>query len=121
MISIERFGDILSDLADELPEEFYDELNLGVRIDAAAKPHPQGRGGDLFILGEYSVSSMGHGIVIYYGSFARLFADLDEPELTEEMRKTLRHEFRHHVEGRAGERGLEKEDERFLNKYLKGY
>ena len=32
---------------------------------------------------------------------------MNEDELTEEMRKVLRHEFRHHVEGRAGVRDLE--------------
>lgn len=121
MIGIDRFGDILSDLADELPAEFYSELNLGIRVDPYAKPHPQARGDDLYILGEYSRSAMGRGIVIYYGSFARIFGALDEEELTEKMRKTLRHEFRHHMEYRAGERGLEIEDERKINDYLRGY
>lgn len=121
MISIDRFGDILSTLADELPAEFFNELNLGIRVDSFAKPHPQARGNDLHILGEYSRSAMGQGIVIYYGSFARVFGDLSEDELTNEMRKTLRHEFRHHMEHRAGERGLEIEDEKKLNEYLRGY
>lgn len=61
---------------------------------------------------------MGRGIIIYYGSFARLLGNLNETELKEEMRKTLRHEFRHHMEGLAGERGLEKEDEKDLSDYL---
>lgn len=118
MISIERFSDILEELAEELPEEFYGELNLGVRLDLSTKLHPQARGNDLYILGEYSRSSMGKGIVIYYGSFERLFGDRDEDEIKDEMRKTLRHEFRHHMEGRAGECGLEKEDEKNLSDYL---
>lgn len=120
MISIDHFGDILSTLAGELPAEFFKELNLGIRVDSFAKPHPQARG-DLYILGEYSRSAMGQGIVIYYGSFARIFGDLSGDELTNGMRKTLRHEFRHHMEHRAGERGLEIEDERKLNEYLRGY
>ncbi|NCC67358.1 MAG: hypothetical protein EOM14_04050, partial [Clostridia bacterium] len=74
-----------------------------------------------YILGEYSRSAMGQGIVIYYGSFARIFFDLNEDDLTEKMRNTLRHEFRHHMEHRAGERGLEIEDERKINDYLRGY
>ena len=118
MISIERFGDILDELAEELPEVFYYELNLGVSIDSSPKLHPQAKGDDLYILGEYSRSSMGKGIIIYYGSFERLFNDLNEDEIKDEMRKTLRHEFKHHMEGRAGERGLEKEDEKNLNHYL---
>jgi predicted Zn-dependent protease with MMP-like domain len=118
MISIERFGDILDELAQELPGEFYDELNLGVCLEPSPKLHPQARGNDLYILGEYSCSSMGRGVVIYYGSFERLFGELSEDGLKDEIRKTLRHEFRHHMEGRAGERGLEIEDENNLKGYL---
>ena len=40
-------------------------------------------------------------------TFTKFDASVDEDELTEEMRKVLRHEFRHHVEGRAGVRDLE--------------
>jgi hypothetical protein len=32
---------------------------------------------------------------------------------------TLKHEFRHHLESLAGERGLEIEDEQFLADYLR--
>ena len=46
-------------------------------------------------------------IVSYDGSVNRSYRHVDEDELTEEMRKVLRHEFRHHVEGRAGVRDLE--------------
>lgn len=118
MVSIERFADILEVLAEELPEEFYEDLNLGVSIDSCIKLHPQAREGDLFILGEYCRSNMGQGIVIYYGSFERMYANLSEDELSIEMRKILRHEFRHHIEWRAGEYGLEKEDEQKLSEYL---
>ena len=65
MISIDRFEEILSDLAEEIPQSFYEELNK------------------------------------------RAYRHMGEDELTEEMRKVLRHEFRHHVEGRAGVRDLE--------------
>ena len=120
MISIERFSEILDELACELPEEFYEELNLGISISPNEKLHPQAIDGDLYILGEYSRSQIGQGIMIYYGSFLRLHSHLDEDALKQEMRGVLRHEFRHHMEYRAGERGLEIEDERDLNKYLGG-
>ena len=59
-------------------------------------------------MGQYRIDpAMGKYIVMYYGSFKRAYRHLDEDELTEEMRKVLRHEFRHHVEGRAGVRDLE--------------
>lgn len=120
MISIEEFSRILDDLAQELPDEFYDELNLGISISEEAKLHPQARGSDLYIMGEYFHSQMGRGIVMYYGSFARIHGRLSEEALIRELRGTLRHEFRHHMEGRAGERGLEVEDERRLSDYLGG-
>lgn len=121
MVSIDEFSLILDDLASELPEEFYDELNLGISVSEDAKPHPQSQFGDLFIMGEYFRSQMGCGIVIYYGSFERIHRHLPKEELACEMRATLRHEFRHHLEGRAGERGLEKEDEKRLGDYLGKY
>ena len=118
MITVDRFAEILDEMACELPIEFYDELNLGISISPESKIHPEAKADDLYILGEYQNSPMGNGIVIYYGSFTALFHDLSEAELMGELRKTLRHEFRHHMEYRAGERGLELEDERQLSEYL---
>ena len=120
MIDIDRFGEILGELVDELPAEFFEELNLGVRVDPSVKLHPEAVDNDLYVMGEYETSSMGNGIVLYYGSFARLYGFYGERALKEELRKTLRHEFRHHMEGRAGERGLELEDEKELREYLDG-
>ena len=118
MVSIERFGEILDELACELPQEFYDELNLGICLSAERKIHPQAVADDLFILGEYQRSQAGRGVIIYYGSFMQLFGNLQEDELKIELRHTLRHEFRHHMEHRAGECGLEIEDEKQLREYL---
>lgn len=120
MVTIERFSQMLDELACELPGEFYDELNLGISVSPDEKMHPQALEDDLYILGEYFRSQMGQGITIYYGSFRRLHGALDEKELMNEMRGVLRHEFRHHMEYRAGERGLEIEDEKELNEYLEG-
>ncbi|MEG0778449.1 MAG: metallopeptidase family protein [Oscillospiraceae bacterium] len=118
MITIERFSEILDELSCELPQEFFDELNLGISIVDEAHLHPQAREDDLYILGEYERSQMGCGIAIFYGSFEKLHGDLDEEALKIELRSTLRHEFRHHMEYRAGERGLEVQDEEDLKKYL---
>jgi len=122
MLSIDEVQDILSDLADELPDILFKELNGGILLLPQAKESPYARRRDLWILGEYNYSrSMGKYIVIYYGSFERLFGHLPEDELIKELRKTLRHEFRHHIEGLSGEAGLEKEDREFIEKYLAGY
>ena len=108
MISIDRFEEILSDLAEEIPQSFYEELNGGIVVEPGYLLHPEDRNGTLYVMGQYRIDpAMGKYIVMYYGSFKREYRHLDEDELTEEMRKVLRHEFRHHVEGRAGVRDLE--------------
>lgn len=108
MISIDRFEALLAELADELPEAFFEELNGGIVVDPGCPQHEAAVDHDLYILGQYRVDpALGKYIVLFYGSFAHVYPYLDEPALKEEMRRVLRHEFRHHVEGRAGMRDLE--------------
>ena len=38
----------------------------------------------------------------------------------EQLFSTLAHEFTHHIEGRAGERGLERKDEQFMEEFRAG-
>lgn len=115
MLSIGKVGDILDRLAEELPAEFYRELNGGIILEPGEKQSPHGE--DLSIMGEYIVSSTGRMIKIYYGSFRRVYGWMDEAQLTEELREVLRHEFTHHIESLAGERGLEIKDEEQLREY----
>ena len=122
MISIDKVQEILDDLAEELPKEFYKELNGGILLLPEEKKSPYAVGNDLYILGEYRVSpSMGRLISIYYGSFIRLFGHLGEDQLTHQLRHTLRHEFTHHLESLSGEKGLEIKDEEYINKYLNSH
>ena len=68
MISINRFQEILEDLAEELPAEFYEQLNGGILVDAGHPLHPADERGDLYIMGEYRIDpAMGKYIVMYYG------------------------------------------------------
>lgn len=121
MVTIDCFTEILDGLAEELPPAFFDELNGGIIVDPGRKLHPEARQGDLYVMGEYCTDpAMGHYIVLYYGSFRRVHGDLDEQSLKEEMRNVLRHEFRHHVEGRAGVRDLEIWDEQQIAGYREG-
>ena len=118
MISIDRFEEILSELAEELPAEFYHGLNGGILVEDRHPLHPADVDGDLYILGEYRIDpAMGRCIILYYGSFRRVFRHLDEDALREEMRKVLRQEFRHHIEGRAGVRDLEEWDAEQIRAY----
>ena len=120
-MTIDEMHDVLDRLAEELPEAFYKELNGGIVLLPEAKESEYSRKKDLYTLGAYHRGgAMGNYIKIYYGSFERLFGHLSNDALENELRKTLRHEFRHHIEHLAGERGLEIEDDIFIRNYLDG-
>ena len=116
-MNIQEVGRILDELAEELPEEFYRDLNGGILLVPEEKRSPHGN--DLYIMGEYIRSSLGRMIKIYYGSFERMYSWMDEDQLTEQLREVLRHEFTHHIESLAGERGLEIKDEQQIQEYLR--
>ena len=118
-MDITRFEEILDSLAEELPQRFYDELNGGILLLPEQRLSEHAKNDDLFVLGEYANNGMyGRYITIYYGSFEALYGYLSEEELTVKMRQVLRHEFRHHLESLAGDKSLEREDERNIRKYL---
>ena len=73
----------------------------------------------MYFLGEYCNDMMGRYINLYYGSFAALAEQegWTEEDWEDERGETFAHEFTHHVEGLAGERGLEIKDEAFLEEY----
>jgi hypothetical protein len=121
-ISIDEMQEILDGLAEELPPVFYEHLNGGILLLDEAHRSAYARADDLYTLGEYRHSySMGRYIVIYYGSFIRLYGHMSREHMTNELRKTLRHEFRHHMESLAGEDALEKEDAHYISTYLAGF
>lgn len=122
MIEMEEFLEITDQLSEEVPPELFEGLNGGVRISSECKINPHAQNDDLIILGEYHRGRvMGCHIILYYGSFMRLYGHLSREALADRMRKTLRHEFRHHLEYRSGLRDLEIEDMKFLQKYLRKY
>jgi len=119
MIAIEEMEAMLEEIANDFPKELYDQLNGGIVLLPEEKPSPVSQKNDLYILGEYHIDRiMGRYIVIYYGSFVRLFGRLNHEALKAKLIHTLKHEFIHHLESLAGERGLEIEDARFIEKYL---
>lgn len=120
MVDANTFMSMLEDLADEIPLQLYEGLNGGIAMSMECKLSPYAKNNDLFIAGEYTWDSrLGCHITIYYGSFMRLYGHLDEQALKSRLRKTLRHEFRHHIERRSGYRDLEVEDELYIARYLK--
>lgn len=122
MISIDEMQILLNELAEELPKVLYNKLNGGIIILPDSKLHPDHINQDLYVLGEYhNEHTMGRYIVIYYGSYMKLYGQLSKQELKTRLQKTLLHEFTHHIESLAGERGLEHKDLEELKEYKEKY
>ena len=117
ILSFDQVGDLLDKMAEEFPQEFYADLNGGISLLPEAREDPEGE--DLYIMGEYCNDMMGRYIVLYYGSFAALAQQEDwtQEDWEDELYTTLSHEFTHHMEGLAGERGLEIRDELEMEQY----
>lgn len=103
-------------MAENFPPEFYRELNGGISLLPDTVPDPDFPPGEMYILGEYCTDQMGRYINLYYGSFAALAGEesWNDEAWEEELYATLAHEFTHHIESLAGERGLEIKDEASL-------
>ena len=127
MITFDEAGFMLDDIAEEIPKDFYRELNGGIILLPEVKFHPEsiggpGRAGQLYIMGEYhndrqGMGGLGRYIAIYYGSFIRVHAYSSPERQKEELRRILLHEFTHHLESLAGENGLAVKDSVELEKY----
>ena len=121
MISTEEYKAIVSDLLDELPEAFFRELTGGVIMSEALVIPDYAREDDLCTLGQYQVCYGVRQIVMFKGSFDRLYPQADAAQAREILRGVLRHEFRHHIEFLGGihnSASLEAEDERQKQAYL---
>lgn len=119
VLTIDEVQDVLEEIAEELPEWVYDELNGGILLLPDEMVAPEAVDNDLFTLGEYVYDDiMGRYVVLYYGSFCALFAGEPEEIWRSELKETLRHELTHHFESLAGERGLEIKDEEELKEYF---
>ncbi len=123
MIDAEEFGTIVSELLDELPEAFFRELNGGVIVSDAVVIPDYARGPDLYTMGHYQIASGIRQIVVFKGSFDRVYPRADAAEAKELLRGILRHEFRHHREALANihnSGSLEAQDERDKQACLSG-
>ena len=119
MMTIDEFEILMDQIAQELPVEFYRELNGGILILPDKHMSPYAKENDLWVLGTYvRSSSMGRLIEIYYGSFCEVMGGRSRDAWIEQMRETLYHEFTHHMESLAGEKMLEEKDERQIREYL---
>ncbi|HWI66480.1 MAG TPA: metallopeptidase family protein [Symbiobacteriaceae bacterium] len=113
-MDIEQFTELADRLMERVPEPVLEGLNGGVTIRRNArreKDDPK----DVFIMGEYVTDPvMGCYVVLYYGSFQAILNGEPDSVWEEELWETIRHELRHHLEYRAGESDLDREDEEQL-------
>ena len=122
-MTLDEFEEIVREEMELLPEYVHEELDGGVLVDAGAYLHPARLADDLYILGTYSSGGVfGKQIVLYYGSFMAVMGHAGEDRIRRQIRETLRHEFLHHMETRAGQFGkgtlIEEDRERMMKYYL---
>jgi hypothetical protein len=116
-MDIDRFTAVADRLMGQVPPPILEGLNGGVTIRRRAMRRPDDPPG-IYILGEYVTDEfLGCYVVLYYGSFRALFADEPDESWEREIWDTIRHELRHHVEGRAGVVDLDLEDEADLERF----
>ena len=120
MFTIDDINTMLDELAVELPEEVFRELNGGVSLLPETMLNDADHDGGLYTLGEYHRDQMGRYIVLYYGSIIAVHGEDTPEEMRLNLKKLLIHELTHHLEALAGERDLEIKDEWEINEYLYG-
>lgn len=109
MLSFEEAAAYLDGVADGLPAELSRELNGGINMVPDEKRDLKTP--SFYILGEYIKSrAMGRYIVLYYGSFRRLYGGKSDEELKKHLKDVLIHELTHHNESLAGDHDLEVKD-----------
>ena len=107
MYTFDEVAKLLDDIIGKIPIEFLESLNKKIPSD------------NYWVLGEYCYSPvLGSKIYIYYGSFMALYVDTDIKTIREQLRSTVLHELRHHIERLAGYCDLELADEQFVEKAL---
>lgn len=119
MSRIDEVEELLNEVCEEIPEYAFEHLNGGIILSEDVKYHEESISDDLIIMGEYQRSILGNMIVIYYGSFMKMYGHLDRDELKDKLRDVLLHEFRHHMEFLANNGDLIIEDKKFLEDYKK--
>lgn len=105
-VSIDGFTEAAQRIIEDIPEKFCKNLNGGFNIVEEGK-----KDGEYFVMGEYIQDEiMGAVVMIYYGSFVELLGESDYEVWEAELKETILHELRHHVELMAGVDYLSEEE-----------
>ena len=118
MFTIEEINCMLDEIAAELPEGIFRELNGGVSLLPDVKKSDKDSKGGLYTLGEYRRDQMGRYIFIYYGSLMAVYGNSSHEKMRKQLKDILAHELTHHIESLAGDRSLEIKDEMKLFDYF---
>lgn len=116
MWEIDRFTETADRLMEQVPAPILEGLNGGVTVRRRAMRKRNDPAG-VYIMGEYVTDNLGCYVVLYYGSFAEVLGDEPDEVWEKEIWDTIRHELRHHVEGRAGVADLDVEDVEDLERF----
>jgi hypothetical protein len=115
-MDFETFSRRAAEILDGVPPEFMTDVT-GVEAHRAEKRHPHLP--EVFTLGECGPDEVSHmtdpgtvrsRIHLYHGSFAALAGKDPEFDWEGELKETILHELRHHLEDRAGLLDLLRED-----------
>ena len=118
MFTIDEINDMLDEVAAELPNEIFNQLNGGVSLLPEAKKSNKDPDGHLYTLGEYRRDQMGRYIIIYYGSMCAVHGNSPPEKMKKHLKDVLTHELTHHWESLAGDRSLEIKDAKYINDYF---
>ena len=117
-MTFDQFEEAVGVIASGLPDELFKNLNGGIVVRPEVRLHEKSLPErPLYIDGQYTRSSIGRQISLFYGSFMRSYPWHTDEGIKQEIRRVLLHELRHHWEGLAGERDLEIEDEDRIARY----
>ena len=120
IITLNEMESLLEDIVNGFPGIFFKDLNGGILLLPDVKLNKNALKDDLYILGEYHHDSrLGRYITIYYGSFIRVFGFMPKHKYKDELQKTIKHEFVHHLESLAGDNSLAIKDNEYIKEYLK--
>lgn len=105
-LSLDQFESLATAMIDEIPQRLCKDLNGGFLLLPRAK-----KDGEFYIMGEYVEDGvMGCSIILYYGSFVGSLENGTREEWEEELKDTILHELRHHLELMAGVDDLAREE-----------
>jgi len=118
MYTIDDINNMLDEIAAELPEGIFRDLNGGVSLLDETKKSSSDSDGRLYTLGEYRRDQMGRYINLYYGSLMKVYGNVSYKKMRKHLKDVLVHELTHHLESLAGDRSLEIKDEMNLIDYF---